>query len=191
MHSYLFCVAGADGPICGWPMSGAHAAFLIATFHVAGARLPDAEEGRAQQALGPAQPSPMSLMIALAPERTEDEVLPQRNATNVMNAPTENPVPADTFSTDASWMDAIRMEIRSRLVFFKLCAVAARRRGVPDARRLSVTWSIAPDGRIRAMKLEGVMDREMTACLARVGGRRFPIAPGTELSVPVPIVFVR
>ena len=147
-------------------MSGAQAAFLIATFHVAGARLPDSEEGRVQQALVPAQPYGT-------------------------NASTERPVPADIFSTDAFSMDAVRTEIRSRLIFFKLCAVAARRRGVPDVRRLSVTWSIAPDGSIRAMKLEGVMDPEMATCLARVGTRRFPIAPGTELSVPVPIVFVR
>lgn len=103
----------------------------------------------------------------------------------------ERPPPVGMASVAALPMDKIRTEIRHRLVFFKSCADAAKRRGVPEVRRLSVIWSIAADGSILAMKLEGVMDPEMAACLARVGSRRFSIEPGTELTVPVPIVFVR
>jgi hypothetical protein len=137
----------------------------------------------------------MSLTIAPLPSRSDAEMAgghasssPQRKDAEVMR---ERPGPTGLAPDGALPMAAIRMEIRQRLVFFRWCAEAAKRRGVADVRRLSVTWSIAADGSIRAMKLEGVMDPEMAACLARVGSRRFPIEPGTDLTVPVPIVFVK
>jgi hypothetical protein len=139
-------------------MTSLQAAFLIATFHVAGARLglPQVEE-----------------------KALDATTLEKR------------PMPAASASADPSPMEGIRMEIRRRLSLFHACADAARRRGVADVRRLDPTWTIAPDGSIKAMKLENVMDLEMTACLARTGSRRFPVAPGMELTVSVPIVFVR
>lgn len=179
-------------------MTGVQVAFLIATFHVAGAPTSERSEGCVQQPLGLAPPSPMSLMIAVGPAQSDEGIpggnplaLSRQKDANDMNAWTGRPVPPGTATADALSMEAIRMEIRHRLLFFKSCADAARRRGVADVRRLSVTWSIAPDGSIRAMKLEGMIDPEMAGCLARVGSRRFPIAPGRELSVPVPFVFVR
>jgi hypothetical protein len=225
-------------------MTSVQAAFLIATFHVAGARLslPSVEENlhdSTAQGLGPEDklcavqslentgrpvaPSPLSLTLALVPSRSDGEMphaaamengdgphLAVRLPVEGIRGPVEasgrfssfppsqdtNPqaqksIPVAAASEDCPVMQGIRLEIRQRLSFFQACADAARRRGVPDVRRLYVTWSIAPDGSIRAMQLEGVMDPEMAACLARAGSRRFPFEPGTELTVPVPIVFVR
>jgi hypothetical protein len=191
-------------------MNGVQAAFLIATFHVAGPQMSEWEEHSARQlpfpavrsrlarasddSGAPATPSPMSLTLALLPSPTDATVLQPNTSsarhTTATKESTEQPMPLDLASDMAPPMDAIRREIRRRRVYFQGCAAAAKRRGVPDVRRLSVTWAIAPDGSIRAMRMEGMMDPEMAACLARVGGRRFPVEPGTELTVPVAIVFV-
>jgi hypothetical protein len=41
------------------------------------------------------------------------------------------------------------------------------------------------------MKVEGVADPKLATCIARMGGRPFAVRPGTELTIPTPIVFVR
>jgi len=116
-------------------------------------------------------------------------------------APTLPPTPVKTTSAsengpttvtlDATVFDQIRQEIKSRLPYFQACADAARRRGGPDVRRVQATWSIAADGTIKEMKVEGVPDPLLATCITRMGGRPFPMAPGTELTIPTPIVFVR
>jgi hypothetical protein len=155
-------------------MMFAQEAILIATFRVAGigAGSPELDE---QLAAAP----------ALAPEAL---VCMARSQDRTGSAPKTSLV---AMAPDRSSLDGLRPEIRQRVVFFQACGDAASRRGVLEVRRLYVTWTIAPDGSVTAMKLEGVMDPEMAACVARAGSRRFPIAPGTELTVPVPIVFVR
>lgn len=88
-------------------------------------------------------------------------------------------------------LDRIRLEIKSRLPYFQACADAARRRGVPDVRRLQATWIIADNGSIKLLKVEGTTDAQLTTCITRMGSRPFPVSPGTELTIPTPIVFVR
>ncbi len=92
---------------------------------------------------------------------------------------------------DADALDQIRLEIKARLPYFQACADAARRRGSPDVRRVQATWWVAADGVIKELKLEGVLDPMLAACITRMGSRPFEIKPGAELMVPTPIVFVR
>jgi len=99
--------------------------------------------------------------------------------------------PVGMATLDEPAIDQIRLEIRQRILIFQSCANAARRRGVFEVRRLQATWSIAADGNIKTMKIDGVTDRDFTICLARAGNRPFLSKPGTDLTIPVPIVFVR
>ena len=97
----------------------------------------------------------------------------------------------ESAALDVPAIDQIRLEIRRRLSLFQPCAEAANRRGVFEVRRLQATWSIAADGNIKTMKIEGVTDRDFAVCLARAGNRPFPVKPGMEVTIPVPVVFVR
>ena len=99
--------------------------------------------------------------------------------------------PVGMATLDEPAIDQIRLEIRQRILLFQSCANAARRRGVFEVRRLQATWSIAPDGTVKAMKIDGVTDRDFTACLARAGNRPFPVKPGMAVTIPVPVLFVR
>ncbi|SRR5450759_1787163 len=103
----------------------------------------------------------------------------------------EETKPVEMATLDEPAIDQIRLEIRRRLSFFQPCANAANRRGVSEVRRLQATWAIAADGTIKSMKIEGVTDRELTVCLTRAGGRPFAVKPGTDVTIPVPVVFVR
>jgi len=84
----------------------------------------------------------------------------------------------------------IRLEIKQRLPYFQSCARSARRRGGVDIRRVQATWSIAADGAIKKIELDGVDDPQLATCIVRAGSRRFAVAPGVDLVVPTPIVFV-
>jgi hypothetical protein len=99
------------------------------------------------------------------------------------------PVVMATFDEPA--IDQIRREVRQRILLFQSCAKAARRRGAFEVRRLQATWSIAPDGTVKAMKLDGATDRDFTVCLVRAGNRAFPVEPGMEVTFPVSVVFVK
>jgi hypothetical protein len=99
--------------------------------------------------------------------------------------------PVEMAALDEPAIEQIRREIRRRIPFFQSCANAANRRGVFEVRRLQATWSIAADGNIKTMKIEGVTDRDFAVCLARAGNRPFPVKPGMEVTIPVPVVFVR
>jgi hypothetical protein len=101
------------------------------------------------------------------------------------------PAKPDTVTLDEAVFDQIRLEIKSRLPYFQTCADAARRRGSSEVRRVQATWTIAADGAIKEMKVENVPDPQLAACIARIGSRPFPVKPGTELTIPTPIVFVR
>jgi hypothetical protein len=103
----------------------------------------------------------------------------------------DEPKPVAMVAPDDSTIAQIRLEIRRRVRLFQSCANAAKRRGVFEVRRLQATWSVAPDGNIKTMKIEGVTDRDFTVCLARAGNRPFPVKPGMEVTIPVPVVFVR
>jgi hypothetical protein len=85
----------------------------------------------------------------------------------------------------------IRREIKQRLPYFQACAHAARRRNGMEVHRLQATWAIAADGSIKDMKLDGVSDAQLAACIVRAGSRPFTVQPGIDLVVPTPIVFVR
>jgi hypothetical protein len=92
---------------------------------------------------------------------------------------------------DQAVLDHIRLEIKGRLPYFQACADAARRRGSQEVRRVQATWTIAADGTIKEMKIDGVPDAQLVACITRMGSHPFEIKPGTELTIPTPIVFVR
>jgi hypothetical protein len=111
-------------------------------------------------------------------------------------APSTKPPPAaaappEVITVDADVLGRIRIEIKSRLPYFQACADAARRRGAPDVRRIRATWVIANDGSIKELRLEGALDARLATCVARMGKLPFPVSPGTELTIPTPIVFVR
>jgi hypothetical protein len=111
-------------------------------------------------------------------------------------APPRRPAPPpedkhETITLDADLFDRIRLEIKGRLPYFQACADAARRRGMPDLRRVQATWCIAADGVIKELRLEGVPDLQLATCITRMGNRPFEVKPGVELTIPTPIVFVR
>ena len=111
-------------------------------------------------------------------------------------APLAEPPPAapakpEMITLEADVLGRIRMEIKSRLPYFQACADAARRRGAPDVRRLQATWVISDDGSIKEIELEGATDALLATCITRMGSRPFPVSPGTELTIPTPIVFVK
>jgi hypothetical protein len=92
---------------------------------------------------------------------------------------------------DFASFDQIVMEIKGRLPYIQFCVNASRRRGGPELRRLVAVWSIAPDGSIKELKLEGVADVELATCINRMSRRPLPVKPGVELSIPTPILFVQ
>ena len=92
---------------------------------------------------------------------------------------------------DTTVLDRIRVEIKSRLSFFQACADAARRRSGLEIRRFQATWFITAGGTLKELRIEGVPDAQLAACLTRTGSRPFPIPPGMDLTIPTPIVFVR
>jgi len=92
---------------------------------------------------------------------------------------------------DTTVLDRIRLEIKTRLFYFQACADAARRRGGLEIRRLQATWLVNADGSIKELKIDGVPDVQLAACLAHAGGRPFSIRPGTDLTIPTPIIFIR
>jgi hypothetical protein len=92
---------------------------------------------------------------------------------------------------DEAVFDKIRLEIKSRLPYFQACADAARRRGSAEVRRVTATWTIAADGAIKEMKIDGVPDPQLATCITRMGSHPFAVQPGAELIIPTPIVFVR
>jgi hypothetical protein len=159
----LVCEASAAAQAARGPMTSVQIALLIATFNVAGAR-------------------PTLRHVGVSPHEHAGTA-PQTHAAESPRAVPPSPI---------GWpaIQDIRTEIRRRIPFLQSCSDAARRRGASDVRRLHATWSIAPDGSTKVVKVEQEMDPEMAACLARAGGRRFSVAPGIELSVPVSIVFV-
>ena len=75
--------------------------------------------------------------------------------------------------------------------YFQACANASRRRGGQELRRLLIVWDIAPDGSVKDLKVEGVSDAELSSCIQRVGRRPITQQPGSDLSIPTPIVFVQ
>jgi hypothetical protein len=109
--------------------------------------------------------------------------------------PSEDPPPSKpedhAMAPGAATLDQIRLEIKSRLSYFQVCAAAARRRSNQDIRRLQATWFINADGTIRELKIEGVSDAQLAVCLSRAGSRPFPFPAGMALTIPTPIVFVR
>jgi len=111
-----------------------------------------------------------------------------RPATKTRPAAAEQP---ETVTLDEAVFDQIRQEIKGRLPYFQACATAARRRGSAEVRRVQATWTIAADGAIKEMKVEGVPDPQLALCITRMGSRPFAVQPGTELTIPTPIVFVQ
>ncbi len=97
---------------------------------------------------------------------------------------------AEAPPTTVDVLSLIRKEIKRRLPYFQSCARSARRRNGLEVRRLRATWAVAADGRIKDMKLDGIDDPELGACIVRVGSRPFEAHPGTDLVIPAPIVFV-
>jgi hypothetical protein len=88
-------------------------------------------------------------------------------------------------------LSLIRMEIKQRLPYFEGCARSARRRNGVEIRRMQATWAVAADGSIKSMKVDGIDDPELGACIVRMGSRPFTAHPGADLVIPTPIVFVR
>jgi len=99
--------------------------------------------------------------------------------------------PIDEQIADMDPLVLVRMEIKRRLPYFQGCAKAAQRRSGLEVRRLQATWTIAADGTIKDMKLDGIDDPKLIACILRAGARPFTVHPGLDLVVPTPIVFVR
>jgi hypothetical protein len=85
----------------------------------------------------------------------------------------------------------IRREIKQRLPYFQACANTARRRTGIDVRRFVATWDIASDGKVRSLRVDGIQDRALAACLMRVGSWPMGVQPGQDLRIPTPILFVR
>ena len=143
---------------------------------------PPFQEPTAPPTLGPRIERPVSTPRPLSPSQTTE-----------LSAPSKETPSKDTDATvlDPAVFDQIRAEIRSRLPYFQACAEAARRRGSPDVRRVQATWFIAADGTIKELKLEDLPDPRLVLCITRMGALPFPVAPGGELTIPTPIVFVR
>jgi hypothetical protein len=97
----------------------------------------------------------------------------------------------ETVMLDEAVFDQFRLEIKNRLPFFQACADASRRRGSSEVRRVQATWTIAADGTIKEMKVDDVPDAQLATCITRMGSHPFAVRPGTELTIPTPIVFVR
>lgn len=115
---------------------------------------------------------------------------PIESADRSSTAPDVTPS-ADEPPAEVDVLSLVRAEIKQRLPYFEGCARSARRRTGVEVRRLQATWSIAPDGVIKSMKVDGIDDPELGACIVRVGFRPFTVHPGVDLVIPTPIVFVR
>jgi hypothetical protein len=131
--------------------------------------------------LSPAAEAPT---VSEAPPSTANE------GTDRSSAPVAAP-PSDDPPAEVDVLSLIRMEIKQRLPYFEGCARSARRRNGLEIRRLQATWAIAPDGSIKSMKVDGIDDPELDACIVRMGSRPFTVHPGVDLVIPTPIVFVR
>jgi hypothetical protein len=92
---------------------------------------------------------------------------------------------------DVTVIDQLRREIKQRLSYFQACADGARRRNGVEVRRLQATWSVTADGLVKELKVEGVSDLPLVACIVHVGSRPLTTKPGQDLVIPTPIVFVR
>lgn len=135
-----------------------------------------------------AQPQPSAEAAPAPPTPALSSAPP---AARAIAAPPEKAAGPDLVTLEADVFDQIRMEIKARLPYFQRCVEAARRRGLSDIRRLQATWLISEDGSIKDLQLEGVTDELLATCIMRMGSRPFPVSPGTELTIPTPIVFVR
>ena len=131
----------------------------------------------------PPPPSPISARSAAPPALSSERPSPITQPGTHTNA--------DTVVADFVSADRIVREIKSRVPYFQFCVNASRRRGGPELRRLVAVWSIAPDGTVKELKLEGVADIELATCIHRMGRRPLPVKPGVELTIPTPILFVR
>jgi hypothetical protein len=107
------------------------------------------------------------------------------------SAPSDVAQTADEPPAEVDVLSLIRMEIKQRLPYFEGCARSARRRNGLEIRRMQATWAVAADGSIKSMKVDGIDDPELDACIVRMGSRPFTVHPGVDLVIPTPIVFVR
>jgi hypothetical protein len=134
---------------------------------------------------------------AEAPTISEAPTVAEAPRPAAANASTERSTAPEVVPTgddppaEVDVLSLIRMEIKQRLPYFEGCARSARRRNGVELRRLQATWAVAPDGSIKSMKIDGIDDPELGACIARVGSRPFTTHPGADLVIPTPIVFVR
>lgn len=133
--------------------------------------------------LSPAPPTPT----------VSEEPLPLSPAGPTDGRPTPPDVarPDEEQPAELDVLSLIRMEIKQRLPYFEGCARSARRRNGLEVRRLQATWAVAADGSIKDMKVDGIDDPELGACIVRIGSRPFTVRPGVDLLIPTPIVFVR
>jgi hypothetical protein len=153
------------------------------------------QPARSDAPLPPADATPRFASAATAPGEPAIAPLalapPPLPTTPLAEPPPVAPANPEVITIEADVLGRIRMEIKSRLPYFQACADAARRRGAPDVRRLQATWVISDDGSIKQLRLEGASDAQLATCITRMGGRAFPVSPGTELTIPTPIVFVK
>jgi hypothetical protein len=98
---------------------------------------------------------------------------------------------AETSEPSVASLGQVVAEIKNRVPYFQHCAKASQRRGGEELRRMVAVWSIAADGAIQELTLEGVKDAELAACILRAGRRPLPVGPGAALTIPTPIVFVQ
>jgi hypothetical protein len=136
-----------------------------------------------QSLLSPAPPTPTvsEEPLPLSPAGPNDGRSPPPDLTR----------PDEEQPTEVDVLSLIRMEIKQRLPYFEGCARSARRRNGLEVRRLQATWAVAADGSIKDMKVDGIDDPELGACIVRIGSRPFTVRPGVDLLIPTPIVFVR
>ena len=142
----------------------------------------------------PGRPAPGESPTAAGPPRestTPSESAAAREPTPPPKAEPVLPGKPEAVTLDEAVLDQIRLEIKSRLPYFQACADASRRRGSSEVRRVTATWTIAADGAIKEMKVDGVPDPLLATCITRMGSHAFTVQPGTELTIPAPILFVR
>ncbi len=175
------------------------------------AAAPDADLPRSRGASGPPPPPAVAeRLVPVPPSRRESAQDENAAEPTTPDPPTDEPprpgppmgrgpLPPtvgklrddDQPVLDVDVLTIIRMEIKRRLPYFQGCATAAQRRGESiEVRRLQATWAIAADGSIKEMKLDGISDPQLTACILRAGSRPFSVQPGIDLVIPTPIVFV-
>ena len=150
----------------------------------------------------PAPPSGGHEVVASAPRLGKGVAPSTRIADPIDDPPVPPPVvpvagaesgsgTGDPATPKLDVLDVIRAEIKQRLPYFQACVKLARRRTDTEVPRLEATWAIRADGSVKELKIEGVSDPELVACITRAGSRPFATQPGTDLVVPTPILFVR